>query len=88
MARPLQIGNINQKTDARGTVVSYTYDALNRLTATQFSDQSQKERQRGQPLTRERAQGRVAHAGGWKSRHGRSQSHVAWMAGGDGNVAF
>jgi len=35
-----------------------------------------------------RAQQRVAHSHGWKSRHGRSQSHVAWMAGGGGNIAF
>ena len=35
-----------------------------------------------------RAQRRVAHSNGWKSRHGKSRSHVAWMAGGDGNVSF
>ncbi len=42
----------------------------------------------GQIFIVERAQQRVAHSNGWKSRHGKSQSHVAWMAGGDGNVAF
>ena len=31
-----EAGNIIQKTDARGTVVNYTYDTLNRLTAVQF----------------------------------------------------
>jgi len=31
-----EAGNISQKTDARGTVVHYTYDALNRITAIQF----------------------------------------------------
>jgi len=36
----------------------------------------------------ERAQQRVAPSNGWKSRHGRSQSHVAWMAGGYGNVSI
>jgi YD repeat-containing protein len=36
-----EAGNINQRSDARGTEVSYTYDALNRLTATQFTDPSQ-----------------------------------------------
>ena len=36
-----EAGNISQKTDARGTVVNYTYDALNRLTAVQFSDSCQ-----------------------------------------------
>jgi len=39
-------------------------------------------------LENSRVQGRVLLSCGWKSRHGRSQSHVAWMAGGDGNVAF
>ena len=34
-----------------------------------------------------RAQRRVAHTNGWKSRHGKSRSHVAWMAGGAGNGA-
>ena len=43
---------------------------------------------KGQVSTIKRAQPRVARSNGWKSRHGRSQSHVAWMAGGDGNVAF
>jgi hypothetical protein len=42
----------------------------------------------GSNLPIERAQRRVAHSNGWKSCHGRSRSHVAWMAGGDGNVAF
>jgi YD repeat-containing protein len=36
-----EAGNISQKSDARGTEVSYTYDALNRITAAQFSDQTQ-----------------------------------------------
>jgi YD repeat-containing protein len=36
-----EAGNISQKSDARGTEVSYTYDALNRLTAAQFSDPNQ-----------------------------------------------
>ena len=35
-----------------------------------------------------RAQRRVAHSNGWKTRHGKSQSHVAWMAGGRGNASF
>jgi hypothetical protein len=43
---------------------------------------------RGQVLYLGRAQQRVAHSNWWKSSHGKSQSHVAWMAGGDGNVAF
>ena len=34
------------------------------------------------------AQRRAEYSYGCKSRHGKSQSHVAWMAGGDGNVAF
>jgi RHS repeat-associated protein len=35
-------GNLTQKVDANGTVVNYTYDALNRLTAIQFpSDPNQ-----------------------------------------------
>jgi hypothetical protein len=42
----------------------------------------------GSGLLIERAQQRVAHSNWWKSSHGKSQSHVAWMAGGDGNVAF
>ncbi len=42
----------------------------------------------GSGLNLERAQQRVAHSNWWKSSHGRSRSHVAWMAGGDGNVAF
>jgi YD repeat-containing protein len=33
-----EAGNINQRSDARGTEVSYTYDALNRITAIQFTD--------------------------------------------------
>ena len=37
-----EAGNLKQKTDAKGTVVNYTYDALNRLTSVQFpSDPSQ-----------------------------------------------
>ena len=35
-----------------------------------------------------RAQRRVLLSNGCKTRHGKSRSHVAWMAGGDGNVAF
>jgi hypothetical protein len=35
-----------------------------------------------------RAQRRVAQSNGWKSRRGKSQSHVAWMAGGKGNASF
>ena len=31
-----EAGNVSQKTDARGTVVNYTYDALNRITSVQF----------------------------------------------------
>jgi len=42
----------------------------------------------GQALDNWRAQLRVAQSNGWKTRHGRSQSHVAWMAEGDGNVSF
>ncbi len=35
-------GNLTQKVDAKGTVVNYTYDALNRLAAIQFpSDPTQ-----------------------------------------------
>jgi len=39
----------------------------------------------GRIFQNERAQRRVAVAltNGWKSRHGKSRSHVAWMAGGD-----
>jgi RHS repeat-associated protein len=37
-----EAGNLLQRVDAKGTVVNYTYDALNRLTAIQFpSDPSQ-----------------------------------------------
>ena len=36
-----EAGNISQKIDARGTVVNYTYDVLNRITAAQFTDQTQ-----------------------------------------------
>ena len=36
-----EAGNINQRSDARGTEVSYTYDALNRITAAQFTDSTQ-----------------------------------------------
>lgn len=35
-----------------------------------------------------RAQRRVLLSNGRKSRRGKSRSHVAWMAGGGGNVAF
>jgi len=42
----------------------------------------------GQALDIGRAQRRVAHSNGWKTRHGKSQSHVAWMAGGRGNASF
>lgn len=46
------------------------------------------ERAGGSDLDYGRAQQRVVQSSGWKSRHGKSQSHVAWMAGGGGNVAF
>ena len=36
-----EAGNVIQKTDAKGTVVNYTYDALNRVTSVQFSDSTQ-----------------------------------------------
>jgi RHS repeat-associated protein len=36
-----EAGNIDQRSEAGGTEVSYTYDALNRLTTVQFSDSSQ-----------------------------------------------
>jgi hypothetical protein len=42
----------------------------------------------GSGLNNQRAQRRVAQTNGWKSRRGKSQSHVAWMAGGDGDVSF
>jgi len=35
-----------------------------------------------------RAQRRVLLSNGRKSRHGKSRSHVAWMAGGGGDDAF
>ena len=39
-----------------------------------------------------RAQRRVAHSNGWKTRHGKSQESrpggIAWMAGGRGNASF
>jgi hypothetical protein len=41
---------------------------------------------KGQVYAFERAQQRVAHSNWWKSSHGKSQSHVAWMAGDDGDV--
>jgi len=31
-----EAGSISQKTDAKGTVVNHTYDALNRITSVQF----------------------------------------------------
>ena len=35
-----------------------------------------------------RVQRRVLLSNGRKSRHGKSRSHVAWMAGGGGDDAF
>ena len=45
-------------------------------------------KQMGSDLDYRRAQKRVLLSNGWKSRRGKSRSHVAWMAGGDGNITF